>query len=187
MLKKLNLVACAGAAAAIMALAVPAGASASTAKMVAPPRGFTTSSCGGTVFSNVDLQNQSFGYLAQSVHNDDAVLYPSTFQRWDGYRDSAGHLVIYRCGTNDVLTDVIDAKCRKNFKDCLGVQSYTDSPDQWWTRLDSSATVWTLQTLDPSGEGKVVCDPNASTSPATQLVLSAYKSSLPNEKFNVHS
>jgi hypothetical protein len=111
MLKEHGLMACAGTAAAIMALAVPASASASTAKTVAPPRGFTAGSCGGTVFSDVDLQNQSFGYLAQSVHNDDAVLYPSTVQRWDGYRDSAGHLVIYKCGTSDVLTDVVDAKC----------------------------------------------------------------------------
>jgi hypothetical protein len=186
MLRKRNLAACAGAAAAIMALAVPASASASSAKTVAAPRGFTTSSCSGTVFSNVDLQNQSYGDLAQSVSNSNAVLYSSTFQRWDGYRDSAGHLVIYKCGTDDVLTDVVNAKCIKNFKDCLYVEPYTDSSSQWWSRIYSS-TVWSLQTLDPAGNNKVICDPKASRTSGTQLVLSPYTSSLPNEKFNVHT
>ncbi|HEY1916927.1 MAG TPA: hypothetical protein VGH27_15265 [Streptosporangiaceae bacterium] len=186
MLNKRNLAACAGAAAAIMALAVPASASASTAKTVALPRGFTLTTCSGSVFSNVDLQNQSYGYLAQSVADSNAVLYPSTTQRWDGYRDSAGHLVIYKCGTNDALTDVVGAKCRKNFKDCLSVESYNDAPDQWWTRV-FTPTVWSLQTLDPAGDNKVVDDPDASTGSGVQLVMSTYVSSLPNERFNVHT
>jgi hypothetical protein len=42
---------------------------------------------------------------------------------------------------------------QENFKDCVAVEPYTDSSDQWWTRLGSSATAWTLQTLDPSGVG----------------------------------
>jgi hypothetical protein len=186
MLKNRSLIALAGAAAAMMALAMPASASASTGKTVAEPRGFTLSSCTGPVFSDVDLQNQSFGYLAQSVSSTDGVLYPTTTQRWDGYRDSAGHLIIYKCGTNDVLTDRVGAKCRKNFKDCLYVEPYNDGSDQWWSRIFTT-TVWSLQTLDPSGGNKVICDPQASKTPGTRLVLSTYTASLPNEKFNVHS
>ena len=187
MLNKRSLAGCAGAAAAVMALAVPGAAAASTARTVTPPRGFTLTTCTGSVFSNVNFQNQSWGYLAQSVHNTDAVLYPSTQQRWYGARDSAGHLIIHKCGTSDVLTDAVGAKCRTNFKDCVTVEPYNDASDQWWIRDNSTATVYTLQTLDSSGGGKVIDDPEASHTPATQLVMSAYKSTLPNEKFTVHT
>src|SRR5579884_3331012 len=90
-----------GLAAILLAGLAPAAALAAAAGPAAAPQ-----SCTGPVFSNVKLQNQaSRGYLAQSTSGSDAVLYSASNQTWDGYRDPAGHLIIYRCGTNNVLTD----------------------------------------------------------------------------------
>jgi hypothetical protein len=186
MLRKRSLVACAGAAAAMMAMVIPASASASTGRQAAEPRGFTTSSCSGTVFSNTKFQNvASHTYLAQSTTSDAAVLFSGTNQTFDGFRDSAGHLIIYRCGTNDVLTDGVNSKCMKDFKDCLYVENYTDSSDQWWTRI-TGKTNWSIQTLDPAGDSKVLADPRGSKA-VVQVVVSGYTAGLNTQEWNVIS
>src|SRR5579859_2667022 len=118
-----------GLAAVLFAMMAPASAMAQAAGPDAVP-----ATCSGPVFSNVKLQNvSSHGYLAESTSSDSAVLYSASNQTWDGFRDSAGHLIIYRCGTNDVLTDGINSRCIKNFPDCDYVQAYNDGQDQWWT------------------------------------------------------
>jgi hypothetical protein len=177
-----HLMLCSGLASAMLAISVPAAALAQ-----ANGGNPATASCTGPVFSNIKLQNVSaLTYVAQSTvkNSTQAVLFSATNQTWDGYRDSAGHLIIYKCGTNDVLTDAIGSKCKLNFKDCVSVEAYNNFSDQWWTRIVSdNGKIWTLQTLDASGDSKVMNDPYASKTSGTPVVMSTYTSTLQNEQF----
>lgn len=135
--------------------------------------GIRPEACTGPVFGSVKLQNvASNNYLAESTSSDFAVLYTGTNQTWDGYRDGAGHLIIYRCGTSDALTDDVGANCINPFADCVTVTPYNDGEDQWWTRDEnSSGTIWELQTLDGNGGSKAIDDPGDSKSDSQRVVM----------------
>jgi hypothetical protein len=176
-----NLALCTGLAS-LVAVGIPAAAMAKTVTMPQAP-----DTCGGSVFSNVKLQNvASSNYAAESTVDDSLVLYTSTGQTWDGYRDPDGHLVIYRCGTNDVLTDHPDAKCSKGYASCAYVTPYNDKADQWWTRIVSGAD-WYLQSLDTSGHSYVLNDPLSTKAEGTHVVLDPYMQGRTNEEFKVVS
>lgn len=164
--------------------AIPAGALAHTAS----PR-LAPDTCHGTVFGNVQLQNvASHLYLAESTVSDQAVLYSKSDQRWDGFRDRQGFLIIFRCGTHDALTDALRADCRKGYKDCARVAPYTNSTLQRWTRkVSGKGSVWTIQSLGAGALNKVINDPAGSKVSGTFAVMSKYSATRTTEQFASHS
>jgi len=177
-----NLILYPGLASVLLAVGTPAAAMAQSAAMPTAP-----DTCSGSVFSNTKLQNvASDNYLAESTSDNSAVLYTHSNQAWDGYRDSAGHVIIYRCGTNDVLTDGVNSHCRKGYGDCVYVEAYNDSQDQWWSRI-AKGNIWDLQTLDTKGKSHVIDDPLSSRSEGTHVVMEPFNSARTNEQFRVTS
>jgi hypothetical protein len=186
-MRRINKIAVSAGIAALMAVAAPAVAMAHTGRSVPEPAGFRLSSCSGTVFSNTSLRNKNSGnYLAESTVNDNLVLYSGTSQRWDGFRDAAGHLIIYRCGTNDVLTDNPTAQCKPAYRQCAYVEPFNDNQDQWWNRIISGDD-WNIQCVGPNARGSVLIDPRGFKSPGTHVALKKLFHNNPNETFTESS
>jgi len=166
--------------AALVAVSLPAAAMAkATAAHQAP------ASCGGTVFHGIKLQNiAADNYMAESVSSDDLVLYHNSGQYWDGFRDHSGHLIIYRCGTHDVLTDKPDAKCLKGYAGCAYVTPYKDSSDQWWSRIITGSS-WALETIHSTSNNYVLNDPQSTKVQGTHVVMDPYAVGRTNEEFRV--
>jgi hypothetical protein len=165
-------------------VSVPAAATAHTVPAHTVIMPMAPDTCSGSVFSNVKFQNVKSGhYAAQSVVNDNLVLYDSTGQTFDGYRDPHGHLVIYKCGTSDVLTDKPDSECRKGYAACAYVAPYKDTSGQWWSRTVDGG-IWYIESIHNSTD-TVLTDPTGSSVSGTQLVLEPYSSGDTNQQFRV--
>jgi hypothetical protein len=181
--------------ASLLAAAAPAAALAHTTTTagaktirVAEPKGFKEDSCTGTVFSDTTLRNVAGGdYLAKSVSSSQAVQYSSTGQRIDGYRDSAGHLIMYICGTNYVYEAKTGANCVKGHAMCVEAVKYTDNEAEWWTRYIKSNNDWVLQTLDPHASSYVMEDPGGSKTSGTDVVMAASDSGNTSQEFHENS
>jgi hypothetical protein len=195
-MRRINKVAVSAGIAALMAVAAPAVATAATSHTgrsatehtVREPAGFSLSSCTGPVFGNVQLRNKKSGnYLAESTVNDNLVLYSSSTQRWDGFRDAHGHLIIYRCGTNDVLTDNPTAHCHPAFLGCGYVETYNDGPGQWWNRAVDVGDEWVLQCVGHGAHDNVLIDPNGSKVSGTHVAMRQEFHNNPEEEFTESS
>jgi hypothetical protein len=123
--------------ASLLAVGAPAAAMAHTGRPALEPPGFKMDSCTGTEFGDASFESAAApGYfLAKSTRDTNLVLVNATAQRFDGYADPSGHLIIYICGTNLVFTDNPKGDCFKGFSACVYLENYTDSRDQWWTRV----------------------------------------------------
>lgn len=185
--------------ASLLAVGVPAAAMAhtgtdhaaarhaSTGRAVREPAGFHLNSCTGTVFSNTTLQNVTSGdYMAKSNVDDSLVLYTHTDERFDGYRDADGHLIIYLCDTSDVLTDNPAAKCMTGYRACAYVEPYNDDPDQWWNRYVHS-NIWYVQCVAPKTGDWVLTDPHGTNAEGTHVTLTPLKNNFTNEEWRVSS
>jgi hypothetical protein len=172
--------------ASLLAVGAPAaamGAITHTGRSVPEPRGFNMESCTGTVFGDATFQNvDSHNYLAKSTRDDNLVLVTGTAQRFDGYSDSAGHTIIYICGTNLVFTDVPKADCSKGFTACAYLENYNDSKDQWWTRdFDGDDQENIVSTAH--AKGWTLTDPGGTTRNGQDVTLSPLRSGLKSQMF----